>query len=116
MVLNCAVQFKDGIDKPFVVNWLKYPNKLPIYIWYAGYPAHIASGYEGRVSRIGLASLNLTRVQLSDQGIYECQLHFVNRRAENSSSPQSNSESNWIALDVQGKLSFYELACVFVSI
>lgn len=118
VVLNCAVQFKDGVERPFVVNWLKYPHKLPIYIWYAGYPPHVAQGYENRVSRIGQASLNLTEVRPTDQGLYECRLHFPSRtdhsRHSNSSqnrastatattNPADTRDGTWIYLDVQGK-------------
>lgn len=97
VILNCAVQFKDGIEKPFVVNWLKYPHKLPLYIWYAGYPPHVAPGYENRVTRIGQASLNLTQVRESDQGLYECKIHYIDRR------PEDKGRGTWIFLDVQGE-------------
>lgn len=98
VILNCAVQFKDGIEKPFVVNWLKYPEQLPLYIWYAGYPAHVGQGYENRVSRIGQASLNLTQVRETDQGLYECKIYYLDRR------PEDKSNGTWIFLDVQGRL------------
>lgn len=100
VVLNCAVQFKDGQEKPFVVNWLKYPHKLPIYIWYAGYPPHVAQGYEARVSRLGQASLNLSQVRESDQGLYECKIYYLDRK------PEDKTNGTWIFLDVQGKFSF----------
>lgn len=97
VILNCAVDFKDGVEKPFVVNWLKYPLKLPIYIWYAGYPPHLHAGYEGRVSRLGQASLNLSRVRESDQGLYECKIYYLDRR------PEDKASGSWIYLDVQGE-------------
>jgi len=97
VILNCAVQFKDGVEKPFVVNWLKYPHKLPIYIWYAGYPPHVAQGYESRVARIGQASLNLSNVRQSDQGLYECKIFYLDRR------PEERANGTWIYLDVQGE-------------
>lgn len=96
-ILNCAVQFKDGIEKPFVVNWFKYPHKLPIYIWYAGYPPHIAQDYENRAFRLGQASLNLTKVRQSDQGLYECKIYYLDRR------PEDKGDGTWIYLDVQGE-------------
>lgn len=105
VVLNCAVQFKDGIEKPFVVNWLKYPHKQPIYIWYAGYPPFVAQGYESRVSRIGHASLNLSQVRETDQGLYECKIYYLDRRAEDKGN------GTWIYLDVQG-----ECVCVCVQL
>ena len=51
--------------------------EIPIFIWYENY-LHTGEGYEGRVSRVaqqgssshyGLASLNLTRIRESDQGM-----------------------------------------------
>jgi len=132
VILNCAVQFADGQEKPFVVNWLKYPHKLPIYIWYAGYPAHVAQGYENRVGRLGQASLNLSQVRETDQGLYECKIYYLDRQ-QSSSSGQPNQQQQqqqqrsaglasnsahgssassmrsdgangtWIFLDVQGK-------------
>lgn len=108
VILNCAVQFKDGQEKPFVVNWLKYPHKLPIYIWYAGYPPHVAQGYENRVSRIGQASLNLTQVRESDQGLYECKIYYLDRR------PEDKSNGTWIFLDVQGE--FIDLLKAMISV
>lgn len=97
VVLGCAVDFKDGIEKPFVVNWLKHPTKLPIYIWYAGYPPHVAVGYEKRVSRIGQASLNITQVRQTDNGLYECLIHYLDRWPE-----KEKANGSWIYLDVQG--------------
>lgn len=97
VVLNCAVQFKDGQEKPFVVNWFKYPHLVPIYIWYAGYPAHVAQGYEARVARIGQASLNLSSIRESDQGLYECKIHYLGRR------PEDKTNATWVYLDVQGE-------------
>lgn len=99
VILNCAVQFKDGVEEPFVVNWLKYPNQLPIYIWYAGYPAHVAPAYENRVSRIGQASLNLSQVRDSDQGLYLCKINYLDKGPED----KSTEIRNWMFLDVQGR-------------
>lgn len=103
VVLNCAVQFRDGLEKPFVVNWLKYPHRMPIYIWYAGYPPHVAAGYEARVSRIGQASLNLSSIKESDQGLYECKIYYIDRATPDNKSAGANNNGTWIFLDVQGK-------------
>lgn len=97
VVLNCDVKFKDGQEKPFIVNWLKYPHKLPIYIWYGGYPPHVAQGYENRVARIGQASLNLSSIRHSDSGFYECKIHFLDRK------PNDKGLSTYLYLDVQGE-------------
>lgn len=75
---------------------------IPIFIWYDNYPTHSGSGYEGRVARVspdspyGLASLNLTNIQESDQGWYACKVVFLNR------SP-TNKNGTWFHLDVHGE-------------
>lgn len=46
---------------------------------YKGYPPHHGEGYEGRVSLTDQASLNLTNVQQSDQGLFECKVVYLNR-------------------------------------
>ena len=117
VILNCAVQFADGHERPFVVNWLKYPDKLPIYIWYAGYPAHVAAGYESRLGRLGQASLNLSQVRESDQGLYECKIYFLDRGGPSTAAaagqqrpepaahqPSGAPNGTWVFLDVQGEL------------
>ena len=77
--------------------------KVPIFIWYDGYPPHQGDNYKERVSRVreasphGLASLNLTNVTPEDQGWYECKVFFLNR------SPESQSNGTWVHLDVHGK-------------
>lgn len=96
-ILNCAVQFRDGQEKPFAVYWLKYPHKLPIYAWYAGYPTHTGRGYEQRAARIGQASLNLSQVRESDQGLYECKIYYLDPK------PADKGNGTWIYLDVQGE-------------
>lgn len=103
VILNCPVQFKDGVEKPFVVNWLKYPNKLPIYIWYAGYPPHLAQGYENRVSRLGQASLNLSQVKEADKGLYECKIYYLDRKGDEAQDNRTANDGTWLYLDVQGE-------------
>lgn len=98
VILNCAVQFKDGVEKPYAVNWFKYPQKTPIYIWYAGYQPLAGPGYESRVSRLGQASLNLSQVRESDQGLYECEIYVKNSQPEDKAS-----NATWIFLDVKGE-------------
>ncbi|CAB0030801.1 unnamed protein product [Trichogramma brassicae] len=81
-------------------------QEIPIYIWYESYPTHSGEGYEGRVSKVspnsnyGVASLNLTNIQESDQGWYECKVVFLNR------SPSSNRNGTWFHLDVHAPPRF----------
>lgn len=81
-------------------------SDLPIYIWYENYPTHSGEGYEGRVSKVstdvqyGAASLNLTNIQESDQGWYECKVVFLNR------DPKQSKNGTWFHLDVHAPPRF----------
>jgi hypothetical protein len=33
VILDCGFDFPDGIPVPYVVQWQKLDNKIPIYIW-----------------------------------------------------------------------------------
>ncbi|XP_046471646.1 protein turtle isoform X4 [Neodiprion pinetum] len=121
VVFNCHVEFPGEHPVPYVLQWEKKvgdtvryrppPSALsgqgiPIYIWYESYPTHSGEGYEGRVSRVGpnspygVASLNLTNIQESDQGWYECKVVFLNR------SPNSQKNGTWFHLDVHAPPRF----------
>ncbi|KAG8193648.1 hypothetical protein JTE90_024012 [Oedothorax gibbosus] len=94
VILPCTFSFPEGTPVPYVVQWQKQDVKIPIYIWYDGYPPHAGEGYEGRASLGGLASLNLTAVREADQGWYECKVYFLNR------PPDSPKNGSWVHLDV----------------
>ncbi|XP_068973187.1 protein turtle isoform X3 [Bombus flavifrons] len=100
VVFNCHVEFPGEHPVPYVLQWEKKGQEIPIYIWYESYPTHSGEGYEGRVSRVspnspyGVASLNLTDIRESDQGWYECKVVFLNR------SPNSHKNGTWFHLDV----------------
>ncbi|XP_063916587.1 protein turtle isoform X3 [Zophobas morio] len=106
VVFNCHVEFPDGHPVPYVLQWQKKGQDIPIYIWYESYPTHSGEGYEGRVSRVspdspyGAASLNLTNIRESDQGWYECKVVFLNR------SPNSHKNGTWFHLDVHAPPRF----------
>ena len=91
-----------------MIPHLPAPQHLrsPLYIWYDGYPPHVADSYRGRLSRVGvrsrqhgLASLNVTNVTEPDRGWYECVVHFL----EQAPAPLGNS--TWVHLDVHGERS-----------
>ncbi|XP_046141128.1 protein turtle isoform X3 [Osmia bicornis bicornis] len=106
VVFNCHVEFPGEHPVPYVLQWEKKGQEIPIYIWYESYPTHSGEGYEGRVSRVspnspyGVASLNLTDIRESDQGWYECKIVFLNR------SPNSNKNGTWFHLDVHAPPKF----------
>ncbi|XP_066598147.1 protein turtle isoform X2 [Prorops nasuta] len=105
VVFNCHVEFP-GEPVPYVLQWEKKGQEIPIYIWYESYPTHSAEGYEGRVSKVspnspyGVASLNLTDIRESDQGWYECKVQFLNRL------PNSHKNGTWFHLDVHAPPRF----------
>ncbi|VVC89955.1 unnamed protein product [Leptidea sinapis] len=106
VVFNCQVDFPEEIPVPYVLQWEKKGQDIPIYIWYESYPTHSGEGYEGRVSRVapdspyGAASLNLTNIRESDQGWYECKVVFLNR------SPNQHKNGTWFHLDVHAPPRF----------
>lgn len=99
--MNCAFEFPEKIEVPYVIHWQKIGIKLPIYIWYDGYPPHWGEGFEGRVSLANSkdASLNLTNVKETDQGWYECKVFFLNQPDEQMKN------GTFILLDVHGKFN-----------
>ncbi|XP_054162906.1 protein turtle homolog B-like isoform X2 [Oppia nitens] len=100
VIINCAFDFPDGIRVPYVIQWQKNGVKIPIYIWYDGYPPHIGEGYEGRVSLSGQAALNLSNLNENDQGWYECKVFFLNR------PPEPIKNGTWVHLDVHAPPHF----------
>lgn len=100
VILPCAFEFPENKPVPYVIQWQKEGIKIPIYIWYDGYPPHAGDGYEGRVSLAFQASLNLTNVQERDQGWYECKVYFLNR------PPDSPKNGTWVNLDVHAPPHF----------
>ncbi|XP_031622823.1 protein turtle isoform X2 [Contarinia nasturtii] len=106
VIFNCHVEFPGDHPVPYVLQWEKKGQEIPIYIWYENYPTHSGEGYEGRVSRVssdspfGAASLNLTNIRESDQGWYECKVVFLNR------SPNQHKNGSWFHLDVHAPPRF----------
>ncbi|XP_058454124.1 protein turtle-like isoform X2 [Malaya genurostris] len=106
VVFNCHVEFPGDHPVPYVLQWEKKGQEIPIYIWYESYPTHSGEGYEGRVSRaspdssFGAASLNLTNIRETDQGWYECKVVFLNR------PPKQHKNGTWFHLDVHAPPRF----------
>ncbi|GFY72498.1 protein turtle [Trichonephila inaurata madagascariensis] len=100
VILCCEFEYPEEKPVPYVIQWQKQGIKIPIYIWYDGYPPHAGDGYEGRVSLAEKASLNLTNVHESDQGWYECKVYFLNR------PPDSPKNGTWVHLDVHAPPHF----------
>ncbi|XP_035210600.1 protein turtle-like isoform X3 [Stegodyphus dumicola] len=100
VTLKCELKYPEEKPVPYVIQWQKQGIKIPIYIWYDGYPPHAGDGYEGRVSLANEASLNLTNVRESDQGWYECKVYFLNR------PPDSPKNGTWMHLSVHAPPHF----------
>jgi hypothetical protein len=113
---DCQAHFPDDIVVPYVVTWSKKGVDLPIFIWYDDYPTHcspefkhkptnscrasrVKSGYKG----LGLASLNLTNIQESDRGWYNCKVVFLNRQPEDIPSINNGT---WYHLSVHAAPHF----------
>ncbi|XP_076321273.1 protein turtle homolog B-like isoform X2 [Tachypleus tridentatus] len=100
VVLPCSFEFPESGPVPYIIQWHKQGIKIPIYIWYEGYPPHIGEGYDGRVSLTGQASLNLTNLQDHDQGIYTCIVNFFDR------SPDPKRNGSFVHLYVHAPPHF----------
>ena len=95
---------------------LEAKMEIPIFIWYDDYPTHcsedfrekatnkcrvdhINQEYEDRQQRkLGIASLNLTNIQESDRGWYNCKVILLNRPSDQKqdvSGRRSISKQNW---------------------
>ncbi|XP_022658535.1 protein turtle-like [Varroa jacobsoni] len=92
VILDCPFEYPDGTPVPYLVQWHKKDHKIPIYIWYDGYPPHASDDYKDRVSLSGKSSLNLTNVREADKGWYECKVFFLSR--------ETMKNGTWIYLDV----------------
>lgn len=115
MILKCA--FPERVQTPYVIHWLKNGQKLPIYMFYDGYPPHLGEGYEGRVSLLspGEASLNLSSVRESDHGNYECRVYSLSMQT----AEQEDKNGTWVQLEVNCKwyvfIIFYIIFLIFDS-
>ncbi|XP_022245546.1 protein turtle-like isoform X2 [Limulus polyphemus] len=101
VVLPCSFKFPEGVPVPYIIQWHKKGIKIPIYIWYAGYPPHIGEGYGGRVSLTGQASLHLSNLQVHDQGTYTCIVNFFDR------SPDRKRNGSLVHLSVHAPPHFH---------
>lgn len=88
-----------------MIHWYKNGDKRPIYIFYDGFPTHLEEEYKGRMSLIDKAneaSLNLSNVRDTDQGLYECKVFFL---LNINNNPKSDANATVILLEVNCKLS-----------
>jgi len=112
---NCHAHFKDDLPVPYVVTWSKKGSDLPIFIWYDDYPTHCSAEFRDkatnscRVSRVaenklglGVASLNLTNIQQSDRGWYNCKVVFLDRQPEQ----EIKDNGTWYHLSVHAAPQF----------
>ena len=77
-----------------------FSQEKPVFSWYDGVLTATES-YVGRIALIddnrhGKAAVNLTSIQESDNGWYECKVIFPNR------SPNSRGNGTWFHLAVDG--------------
>nr|XP_039253695.1 roundabout homolog 1-like isoform X1 [Styela clava] len=106
--LPCEYKHPDPDPPPSVIEWLRQGQQLPIYIKIGKYPPHMdpsfgALTYESLAKRVnamakgrmkvapGTADLNIKRIEISDEGWYECRVIFLNKENEKKNLERSQT-------------------------
>ena len=66
---------------PSILQWYRFHDNhtKPIASQFDNYPVHIDDAYRDKYSLILNGSLNIVRVQLSDNDTFECRLILIDR-------------------------------------
>lgn len=97
-VLDCDVRYPtSGQYVQYIVTWRRQGLEAPIYILFDGYPPRVDSAYQGRLRSVGAASVELSDIRLSDDGLYGCSVLFMDRP-----DGTLNDNGTWIHLSVNG--------------
>uniref|UniRef100_A0A8C7ZV48 Immunoglobulin superfamily, member 9a n=1 Tax=Oryzias sinensis TaxID=183150 RepID=A0A8C7ZV48_9TELE len=85
-----------------VLEWVRQGLDIPVLIKFGSHTPRVHPQYEGRVSLGKNASLRLKRLQLDDQGWYDCRVLLLDRPSEELRN------SSWTLLSVSGPPTFTE--------
>ncbi|XP_041825274.1 protein turtle homolog A [Melanotaenia boesemani] len=85
-----------------VVEWVRKGLEIPVLIKFGSYAPRVHPQYEGRVSLLRITTLRLERLQLDDQGLYECRILLLDK------STDEVRNSTWTLLSVSAPPTFTE--------
>uniref|UniRef100_A0A3Q3GDV9 Immunoglobulin superfamily, member 9a n=1 Tax=Kryptolebias marmoratus TaxID=37003 RepID=A0A3Q3GDV9_KRYMA len=77
-----------------VVEWIRQGFDVPVLIKFGSYAPRVHPNYEGRVSLARITSLRLERLQLDDQGSYDCRILLLDKPTD------EQGQGNWTWLSV----------------
>ncbi|XP_024113516.1 protein turtle homolog A [Oryzias melastigma] len=86
-----------------VLEWVRQGLDIPVLIKFGSHTPRVHPQYEGRVSLGRNASLRLERLQLDDQGWYDCRVLLLDRPSDELRN------SSWTLLSVSGPPTFTEV-------
>ena len=109
-ILNCDLNYPAGIPIPYMLEWKKDGLEKPVFLIYDKYTPHIHELYENRVRLVDEISLEISHIQESDEGWYECSVIYVD------GSGDEEANGTWIYLNVYSKYSWKIIFNVFLWI
>lgn len=83
-----------------MLEWKKDGLKDPVYLSYENYGPHFHELYENRVRLVNEISLEISHIQESDEGWYECSVIYLD------GSENREANGTWIYLNVYSKYKF----------
>ncbi|GJQ65536.1 hypothetical protein Trydic_g7637 [Trypoxylus dichotomus] len=100
VIFDCELEFPQNVPIPYLLNWKKHGE---VIFSAKENQFQINDPYNGRIKLLedpypyyGRASVNLSEIRESDEGLYECQVLFPNR------TPTSTNNGTWFILTVNG--------------
>ncbi|KAM4533145.1 protein turtle homolog B [Fundulus diaphanus] len=87
-------------SSPHVVEWVRQELDIPVLIQFGSHTPHVHPHFEGRASLVSAGALRLERLQLADQGLYDCRILLLDKPADEVQS------SNWTLLSVTAPPAF----------
>ncbi|XP_060590949.1 uncharacterized protein LOC132745946 isoform X3 [Ruditapes philippinarum] len=95
-VLDCHLQFPQGMPVNYVIEWKKDGLKDPVLLQFYGYPPNVNELYTDRVRLVNGISLEISHIQEYDEGWYECKVKFI----DGVENDKKKSNGTWIYLNV----------------
>ena len=98
-MLDCSLQFPNNQPVTYIIQWIKDGLDEPVFIQYSGYKANVHELFRDRVRLVRGISLEISHIQETDEGWYECKVEYLDG-IENESK---KSNGTWIYLNIHSK-------------